>query len=445
MRVLIQLRSSKTAHAAAMAATAQPSLTAAITTAVRGLAIDPAYPPVQVPGVSGIAGAAVHSLSQPLTFSARPEDSTYLVRGQIADGAGGAAAYAATARHPDVVGVYADPLIESTLTCGATAPVGNTAKVAQLVSAATLKSKGLDGKNVFLAIVDTGINLAFLKSKGLKPTLNVAKSFTPAGVATAPGNHPVNHGTMCAFDALIAAPRATLLDYAVLLSTTPGATAMAGLLSDAVLAYAQLTSILKAMPAGKRTMVVSNSWGMFSPTWDFPPGHPGNYSDNPNHPFNIIVASLDAAGADILFAAGNCGVQCPDGRCNFGTTPPICGANSSPSVMSVAGVDTKGKRVGYSSQGPGRLSAKKPDFATYTHFLGSEAFGAGEPDSGTSAATPVAAGVVAAVRTKHPSTKISTLQMRSLIAKTASDAGSVGFDFDFGAGVLNVKNLLAHL
>src|ERR1043165_4561407 len=134
---------------------------------------------------------------------------------------------------------------------------------------------------------------------------------------------------------------------------------MAGLLSDAVLAYAKLTSILKAMPAGKRSMVVSNSWGMFSPTWDFPPGHPGNYSDNPNHPFNIIVASLESAGADILFAAGNCGRDCPDVRCNFGTTLPLCGANSHPSVLSIAGVDTNKARVGYSTQGPGRLAAQK--------------------------------------------------------------------------------------
>jgi hypothetical protein len=57
--------------------------------------------------------------------------------------------------------------------------------------------------------------------------------------------------------------------------------------------------------------VVNNSWGMFNPTWDFPVGDPQNYSDNPNHPFNIIVASLEAAGADILFAAGNCGPGMP--------------------------------------------------------------------------------------------------------------------------------------
>jgi hypothetical protein len=42
----------------------------------------------------------------------------------------------------------------------------------------------------------------------------------------------------------------------------------------------------------------------------------------------------------------------------------------------------------------------KPDITGYTHFLGSEAFGAGSPDAGTSAACPVAAGCAAALRTK---------------------------------------------
>ena len=445
MRVLIQLRSSKAAHAASLTARAQPTLTASLTEAVAGLTIDPSYPPVQVPGVTGDGGAPLHSLAQPLTFSVKPADSTYLVRGQIADGGARAAAYSSATSHPDVVGIYSDPLIESCITCGGTPPVGNTSKVASRLSVAALKAKGMNGKGVFLAIVDTGINLAYLQAHGLSPTLNVAKSWTPAGVATTPGQHPVNHGTMCAFDTAIAAPKATLLDYAVLLSKTPGATVMAGLLSDAVLAYSKLMAIISAMPKAKRAMVVSNSWGMFSPAWDFPPGHPGNYSDNPAHPFNIIVSALEAAGADILFAAGNCGLNCPDGRCNFGTTHPICGANSSPAVMSIAGVDTLNKRVGYSSQGPGRLTSKKPDFASYTHFLGSEVFGVGDPDSGTSAACPVAAGAVAAVRTKHPATKISPLQMRSLIAKTATDAGSPGFDFDYGAGIINVKKLMAAL
>ncbi|MFD2353051.1 hypothetical protein ACFSTC_32830 [Nonomuraea ferruginea] len=80
-----------------------------------------------------------------------------------------------------------------------------------------------------------------------------------------------------------------------------------------------------------------------------------------------MVASLDQAGADILFAAGNCGRDCPDGRCAF-PERPITGANSHPRVLSIGGVNVRGERVGYSSQGPGRLAERKPDVCAYTHF-----------------------------------------------------------------------------
>lgn len=444
MRVMVQLRTSPPLHAAAMSGAVAADVTAGLGSAIPGFSLDPGYSPVQVPGVHTSAGATMSSLSQPLTFSFKQNDSTYLVRGQIPDGAQQGASFAAALSHPDVVGVFSDPVIESTITCGGSAAVGNAAKVASLLSVSKLKAAKMTGAKVLLAIVDTGINVRHLVAKGLNPKLDVARSFTPAGVLTTPGRHPVGHGTMCAFDALIAAPQATLLDHAVLLSRTPGSTVMAGLLSDAVLSYSKLRSILQATPPSKRAMVVSNSWGMFSPAWDFPIGHPGNYSDNPGHPFNLIVASLESFGADILFAAGNCGRDCPDGRCAFGTTLPICGANSHPRVLSVAGVDTRKNRVGYSSQGPGRLTAKKPDLASYTHFTGSGVF-APSPDSGTSAACPVAAGVVAAVRTRYPVSKISPLQLRAFIYRTCEDRGNVGYDYNYGYGILDPKALMAAL
>jgi subtilisin family serine protease len=440
MKVLVQLRSSAQAHAAAMSGVPSAALTAGLeANTTGGLIIDPAYAPVQLPKVMTVAGAAMMSPSQPISFSLEPAESTYLVRGSIPDNP---SAYAATIAHPDVVGLYSDPLIESTLVCGGNPAVGNDGDVANLLAVSQLAAAGMDGAGVYLAIVDTGINLAHLQGKGRVPTLDVAQSWTPSGVATTPGQHPVNHGTMCAFDAGIAAPEATLLDYSVLLSTTPGATAMSGLLSDAVSAYDKLRTILNAMPAASRAMVISNSWGMFSPTWDFPPGHPGNYSDNPNHPFNVMVANLEAAGADVLFAAGNCGKNCPDGRCGFGTSLPVCGANSHPAVLSVAGVDIHKTRVGYSSQGPGRLSVRKPDIAAYTHFAGSGVY---PEDSGTSAACPVLAGVVAAVRTKHSATTLSPLQLRSLLFKTAEDRGKKGFDYNFGWGIVSPGALIPKL
>ena len=409
---------------------------------VPGLQVDPDYAPVLVPSPNPVEpGTNPYAYGQQITFRTDPEQATYLVRGELADQL---TPSAHVKRHPDVVGIFSDPVIETTLTCGGDPAVGIAADVAQRLAVDQLAAEGMDGTGVALAVVDTGVNVAYLERMGRHPALDAQRSWKPRGVATQPGEHPNNHGTMCAFDAGLAAPAATLLDYAVLLSQNHTTPVMQGLLSDAIVAYGRLLQLQQALPASYKSLVVTNSWGMFSPQWDFPPGNPGNYSDNPAHPFNVIVASLVAAGADVLFAAGNCGPECPDRRCGFGTTRSICGANSHPSVLCIGGVDAHDTRVGYSSVGPGRLSAYKPDVSSYTHFTGSGVFSP-EPDSGTSAACPVAAGVLAAVRTRCPSSRISPVQLKSILFKTARDLGAVGFDYEYGWGVIDVPSLVNQL
>jgi subtilisin family serine protease len=444
MRVLVQFRTSPAVHAATLRGEAMPAFAATTAAPIAGLVIDPAFAPVQVPTPrADEPGASPYRYSPAVSFSMAPEEATYLVRGTLPDDPDAQRAVVAEATsRPEVVGVFADPVIATCLVCPGGPAVGSDQDVAALLGVKALADAGMDGNRVSVAVVDTGVNLAHLRSRGREPRFAGRRGWSPPGIATRPGQHPVGHGTMCAYDVGIAAPKATLLDYALLRSETAGETAMSGLLSDAVLAFSRLLGMVKAMPAGRRALVVSNSWGMFSPGWDFPVGHPGNYSDNPAHPFNVIVASLEAAGADILFAAGNCGRDCPDGRCEFGRTRPICGANSHPGVLSVAGVDTRRRRVGYSSQGPGRLDPDKPDLSAYTHFRGSGVYPA---DGGTSAACPVAAGVVAAVREKYPASVLPPAKLRALLFKTAQDLGGTGFDHDFGWGVIDGTALAATL
>lgn len=462
MRVLVQFRSSPRIRSALLAGEAMPAFAAGAGAGageggatlgdggagaagpITGFSVDETFTPVQVPTPRAAReGASAFRWTQPVTFSMAPEEATYVVRGSIPDDPERQRdALAQAQRHPEVVGVFSDPTVQTCLVCPGSPAVGNDQDVARLLGVKALADERLDGHGVPVAVVDTGINIAHLESKGRDPHYSVPRSWTPAGVQTRAGRHPVDHGTMCAYDVGIAAPEATLLDYAVLLSPTTGSTAMSGLLSDAVLAYSKLLGIVQSQSAGRRRLVVSNSWGMFDPAWDFPVGHQGNYSDNPAHPFNVIVASLADAGADILFAAGNCGRECPDGRCGFADAQPICGANSHPSVVSVAGIDTKRRRVGYSSQGPGRLDASKPDVSTYTHFTGSGVY---PQDSGTSAACPVAAGVIAAIRTHYPASLLSPAELRTLVAKTATDLGGTGFDNDFGWGALDGTALVAAL
>ncbi|NET85496.1 MAG: S8 family serine peptidase [Moorea sp. SIO1F2] len=433
MRVLIQMRFMPELRAA-MTAESFTMTTEAVS--IDGFSLDQSYTPVLVPNRQRREQVGVTEVGRLFSFDARPEVSTYLLRGEVADEAL-EPLIAAVEQDPNAIGVFSDPRISAIAICP-TASVGTHRNVENLLQFPQLQAKGMDGSNVMVAIVDSGVNLSHLNSKGKTPQFDGSKSWTPVSGLT-PGNMPVGHGTMCAFDVCIAAPNSTLLDYALFESQTRGGSLMDGLLSDGVKAFSNLLQILSTAPEPKPALVVNNSWGMFHPSWDFPVGHPGNYSDNPNHPFNIIVESLEDAGADILFAAGNCGAECPDGRCQGVTNRPIYGANSHPSVLCIAGVTVNKERVGYSSQGPGHLDSQKPDLCAYTHFVGSGVYPA---DSGTSAACPVAAGVVASIRTKYPPSVLSPAELRQLLRRTAEDLGVAGFDYDHGFGLIDVPAIL---
>jgi len=133
--------------------------------------------------------------------------------------------------------------------------------------------------------------------------------------------------------------------------------------------------------------------------------------------------------------------------------PTITGANSHPDVTCVAGVDTNREWVGYSSLGPGALPLpgsrvnEKPDIAAYTHFLGSEALGDGKPDSGTSAACPVMAGVMAAVRSVYPfdrnnPKRTSQKLKQHLLRNTAHPGRQTGWRNDLGYGIVDTAALV---
>jgi subtilisin family serine protease len=410
--------------------------------------VNPAQAP-QYPGVELDAAFPAVPLGSAEPSTATLEEATpaasqfFAVRGHVTTPEG----TAPPTRAGDAV-VYSDPQIRSYLTCGGTAPVGNAATVAGLLHVSKLASHHLTGEGVAVAIVDTGINLGHLNSKlGHMPHFDKAASWTPPGTPPPPpGQWPVNHGTMCAFDALIAAPRATLIDFPVLSAHFPGGgSIMSGTLSAALAAYGfMLISWATGRLSKYRALVASNSWGIFHPSWDFPPGHPGRYCDNPKHPFNIQMAVAVRAGIDVIFAAGNCGAPCADGRCQGRTTGAIMGASAMRDVLTIAGCDTHDQRVGYSSQGPSipNMFQEKPDITAYTHFLGSEAFGAGTPDSGTSAACPVTSGCVAALRTSAkipPRTTMPPTKLFDVLRHTARQ--QVGpqhtWNRDYGFGIID--------
>jgi subtilisin family serine protease len=386
---------------------------------VRGMSFDETYHPVRVPGQPTFKLDQARALGFDYrNFANVAQPATYSLRAEFEDEE--AIARFKADRGQEIVGVYADPAIRPFPSYCGDGPVGTHKQVARKLGVSRLKRAGLTGKRVRVAVVDTGID-------GTR--IAVAGGWSPIPGAQ-PGTSPPDHGTMVAFDVRIAAPDAAILDYALLQSTGHTWTAF---LSDAIAAFADLIALLQREPG---PLVVNNSWGMFDRAEDAPIGAPDNYSANPDHPFNQIVGSLVGAGADVCFAAGNCGRQCPDDRCgaeDVGPGQSIHGANSHPDVLTVAAVTVDHRRLGYSSQGPGGLHKRKPDLAGYSHFAGSGVF---EVDGGTSAASPVVAGVVAALRQKAGVKKYPPAALKGLLQRTARDVDGDGWDFDLGYGII---------
>ena len=395
------------------------------------LRLDPTYAPVAI-------GEVGHPDQQASALLAS-ESKDFLVRSEIDENQ-----LQDVQDHFGQERVFSDPDIETFVVCPGDAAVGATTDVETKLGVATLNAHQLTGHRSAIAIMDTGINRAHLISCGLGVNVDPTVYWKrPTGATPGPGLHAVSHGTMCAYDALISASRATLLDYPILGPAPLSSSAIGGALSNALSAYAHLLSWWAVAFGRNRSnydsLVVSNSWGMYHPSRDFSEEHPGRYLDNMNHPFNQIVSVLSSCNVDILFAAGNCGSHCPSTRCTGNTNQSITGANAHPDVVCIGGVDTQDNWAGYSSEGPAvpEMDREKPDIVAYTHFDGSRKI-AGTPDSGTSAACPVAAGCVAALRSVIGQAARSPGDMAATLEATArKPGGAVGWDPQFGHGIID--------
>jgi hypothetical protein len=340
-------------------------------------------------------------------------------------------------RRAEVIEVYADLEIAAVAPAPYTkaAAVGSDQDVARLLRVPELAAAGMTGRNVRVVIVDTGIDGSLVNVEAL--------GWAPDGLTYVAGSanatDPIlGHGTMCAHDARIAAPQAKFHDFALLRQSAGG---MTRFLSDVLAAYGRLADLVEDDWTGQ-AVVVNNSWAVFDRSADLPVGTPGNYGANLNHPVNQQIGALASLGVDIVFAAGNCGMPGPDGRCSINDRGPgksVHGANSHPDVVSVAAVTTDDRRLAYSSQGPGTISSRKPDLCSYTHFSTGSAW---PLHSGTSAAAPVLSGLIAALRTRVGGHAISPAALRSILQSTARNPLGSGWNGEFGHGIVDVRAIL---
>lgn len=290
------------------------------------------------------------------------------------------------------------------------------------------------GADVAIAIVDQGFDVASLEG--------AARS--PSDAWPSSGRRATAHGSMVAYCAALVAPRATFIDIDV--DEGPRRD-----LASIYEAYLHLADLLARRDPARRGLVIVNSWhtdASGATPAGIPPDKWGPFTDNPDHPFTRLVERLSALGADVVFAAGNCGSPCDTCGGFTGTKPGrIRGTAASPAVFTIGAVDGTGRRLPDSSEGPGWLpgAEAKPDFVAYAGFAGF----AGMPMLQTSAAAAVAGGVIAATRSlpgfRWDATRDSAWLRGQLAA--AADAGmrhtdgtapSRPHDTEIGYGLIRV-------
>ena len=409
--------------------------------AARGFSIakftlDEEFEPVRMPGFTTAPSPAA------LSATARADTSadTYVVRGTVAS----ANEIEKLRAQPDVAAVWVDtpiaPFAASSLRarapstrpnraqsgcpippcdCDPGTPQGTIADVAVFLGADRIWNAGFRGTGIVVGVVDSGITAQGRPVKADETAQRIPRVI---------GGWPIDdwgtesskwgdHGNMCSTDVLGMAPDAQLYDLRV-----AGDGGSPGTISRALQAFNWAISQhrLNGTPH-----VLTNSWGIFQESWD------ETYARDPNHPFTRKVVEAIGEGILVLFAAGNCGDTCPDGRCgaDVGSGRSIWGANGHPLVMTVGAVNRLEQFIGYSSRGPAALDPSKPDFCSVSHFTGYF-----DSDSGTSAATPILAGLVAILKQAQPAATQDS--MKKALRTTAKDVGAAGFDVHSGAGIV---------
>src|SRR3972149_753664 len=240
-KVIVEMKYNKDLAEVAFstAPTAEKRLDTGTVPKVPGVSFDENFAPVNLPGITARTAMNVPLISGvKFDLALEPKESTYIVRAEVDD-----SKIEELSGTKSVVGVFADVEIQPAIICPGSPALGTDADVEGLLCVPQLHGIRMDGLGVLLAIVDTGINLKYLAAHGKTITLDPARSWVPSA-GMIPGDAPVSHGTMCAFDAAIAAPKATFLDIQVLRSTATGPTPMSGVLSDAVRAYNHLCNVM---------------------------------------------------------------------------------------------------------------------------------------------------------------------------------------------------------
>jgi serine protease AprX len=325
--------------------------------------------------------------------------------------------------------------------CGANVKAdGMAADVVRDLGVARIWAAGYTGRGIVVGVVDGGITAHGRASQfGAWPAIpqppalgEVIGGWPPVDWGTTAEGWG-QHGNMIAFDVQAMAPEAELWDIRIWQPAVKFETYV----SNAEQGYRLAIDHYKVHGVPH---ILVNSWGVY----DSDKGP--DYAFNPTSHIALLIEEALDTGILILFAAGNCGDGCPFtsgslcGYGNRGSGSSILGPNGHPKVMTVGAATLKGEWCGYTSQGPAALPPNdpdKPDFCSISQFEGffPNESGLRPYDGGTSAATGIAAGVVALL--KQARHDLTQEECKRLLIETARPIRTPAAQGGAGAGIID--------
>jgi len=243
------------------------------------------------------------------------------------------------------------------------------------------------GKNVSVAVLDTGVSLSASFAKQMSQTTLVD---LPADLSTLNG-----HGTAVASLILQVAPDAQIISIRIADDQ--------GQSNSSLIAQ----GILAAADSGAQLINISL----------------GGFGDS--QVLRDAVAYAQSKGIVIVSSAGNNGV-------NQITQPA-----SLPGVVAVGGVDAKSDILLFSNSGP-NLAATAPGYGVAAEGV----TGGYVSFSGTSASSPIEAGVIAAAMSNNVIGSLTAAEANALVSASLDEAGAPGVDPSYGGGTVDLGRVM---
>ena len=291
-----------------------------------------------------------------------------------------------------------------------------------------LWAKGVTGKGITVAVLDTGI-------KEDNPYLQRGNHSIVVGGLHLYGEYVHNHGTMVAsciasqnLDVLGVAPDVNLLNVEIFrYETIGGIRRLTATNADVLRGFEYVVNwkMITGMP-----VIISCSWGVSTL-------NSKGDADICTETANRLATQYNIP---VIASAGNYGPYVePYTSIPYQITAPSGGKN----VLAVGAVDSANNIAGFSSIGPYYTGGSKPDVVAPGVLVSVLDYDGTTVASGTSFSCPYVSGISALLLQDHKDA--SSGQIYDSLRYGATDLGRLGFDAEYGHGLVNADASLAYL